>query len=249
MISFIFVIFLFFIHIIEFIIKKRNINKTIIDKTNNNVISYSSKYKKMTLIITIYKITIICMITQILIMSIRASIIHSCNNPQIYNINLNKINDFNRPTLEHIFPKSYMSKKSFNDLHNIFSCNGIINNHRSNYKYIDMTDDEFYNNKNDFKVINNTDNYYSSKLKLFIPENESKGIIARSIMYITYEYKYRYDRVISYSNLINWCIKYPPTKEEIYHNNIVFKRQFKRNQFIDLYHKKNYINYITKIFK
>lgn len=41
---------------IEFIIKNSDINKTIIDKTNNNVISYSFKYKKMTLLITIYKI-------------------------------------------------------------------------------------------------------------------------------------------------------------------------------------------------
>jgi len=227
--------------------KKRNINKTIIDKTNNNVISYSFKYKKMTYKLYLKKITL--MINMIFMMAIKSSIIHSLNNPQIYNINLNKINNLNRPTLEHIFPKCYMSKKSFNDLHNIFSCNGIINNHRSNYKYIDMTDDEYYDNKSDFKIINNTDNYYSSKLKLFIPENESKGIIARSIMYISYEYKYRYDKVISYSNLINWCLKYPPTKEEIYHNNIVFKRQFKRNQFIDLYYKKNYCNYITKIFK
>jgi len=182
-------------------------------------------------------------------MNIKNNIIHSSHNPQIYNINLNKINIYNRPTLEHIFPKCYMNKISFNDMHNIFSCNSFINNQRSNYKFIDINDNEYYNYKKLFININNTDNYYSPKLKLFIPEDSSKGIISRTIMYMSYEYKYKYDKIITYQNLINWSLDYPPSQQEIYHNNIVFKKQFKRNQFIDLYYKKNYYNYISKIFK
>jgi len=178
-----------------------------------------------------------------LLLSIRLSIIQP-NNPEIYNINKNFINN-NRLTLEHIFPKCYMNKKSYNDMHNIFKCNNEINNYRSNYKFSDF---DYINLKiNDFEKIYNTSNYISHKYKLFIPEKESKGIISRAIMYMTYEYKYKYNKIIDYDILINWCLNNPPTKEEIYHNDIVFMKQYKRNKFIDLYYKKNYKNYISKL--
>ena len=187
------------------------------------------------------------MLSLILMISIRSVLIQSVQNPQIYNTNLNKLYN-NQQTLEHVFPKCFMTKKTYNDMHNIFSCNKHINNIRSNYKYIDCKNKEYYDNINDFHNIKLTDNYYSPKLKLFIPEDDSKGIISRAIMYMTYEYKYKYDKIIDYNNLINWCIKYPPTKEEYLHNTIVFKKQYKRNQFIDLYYKKNYIKYISNLF-
>jgi len=185
------------------------------------------------------------MIRLLFIASIKNSIIHSYDNPKIYNINLKYI-DHSRPTLEHIFPRCYMNKKSHHDLHNIFSCNSIINNNRSNYKFIDNSE---INNYPSNTFININDNYLSHKYKVFVPENESKGIISRTIMYMSYTYKYRYDKIIDYENLINWCLMYPPTKEEINHNNIVFKKQYNRNKFIDLYQKKNYYKYILNLFK
>jgi endonuclease I len=177
-----------------------------------------------------------------LLLSIHSSIIFSSNNPEIYNLNSIKIDGHYRNTLEHIFPKCYMNKISYNDLHNIFKCNGNINNLRSNYKYTDN------NNITDLKRLYNTDNYISNKEKLFIPEKESRGIIARAIMYMSFEYKYKYSKIIDTDLLINWCLEYPPTKAEINHNNDVFKRQFKRNKFIDLYCKKNYKRYINNLF-
>lgn len=182
-----------------------------------------------------------------IILTIRSSIIFSSNNPEIYNLNsINIKSNYNpKPTLEHIFPKCYMDKISYNDMHNIFKCNGEINNLRSNYKY---TDFENINNHDDFKKIANTDNYIDNKRKLFIPEEPSRGIIARSIMYMSYEYKYRYSKVIDTNVLIDWCLNYPPEKTEINHNNIAFRKQFKKNKFIDLYCKKNYKNYIRNIF-
>lgn len=139
-----------------------------------------------------------------------------------------------------------MNKISYNDMHNIFRCNGEINNYRSNYKYSDFANiDNHYN----FIKIANTDNYIDVKRKLFIPEEESRGIIARAIMYMVYEYKYKYNKVIDNKILIDWCLKYPPSNKEINHNNIVFKKQFKRNKFIDLYCKKNYEKYINNLFK
>jgi len=182
-----------------------------------------------------------------LILTIRSSIIFSSNNPEIYNFNSIIIkSSYNpKPTLEHIFPKCYMNKISYNDMHNIFKCHGEINNLRSNYKY---TDFENENEHYDFRKIANTDNYINSKMKLFIPEEASRGIIARTIMYMSYEYKYKYSKVIDTDVLIDWCLSYPPTSQEINHNNVAFKKQYKRNKFIDLYCKKNYKHYIQNLF-
>ena len=163
--------------------------------------------------------------------------------PEIYNLNSVKIKE-GFMSLEHIFPKCYMNKKSYNDLHNIFKCNNLINNYRSNYKYTDET----LININDFTKLYNTDNYISSKLKLFVPEKESRGIIARSIMYISFEYNYKFNKVIDSDILIKWCLNYPPNEEEIQHNHIVFIKQYNKNKFIDSYNKKNYKNYILKLF-
>ena len=180
------------------------------------------------------------------LLSIR-NIINSVHNPEIYNINHHRIN--NSPlTLEHIFPKCYMNKKTYHDMHNLFKCNKELNNYRSNYKFSDFDNLNIEMNFNDFKKISETDNYVSTKHKIFIPEKESRGIISRAIMYMAFEYKYKYNKVINNDVLIEWCLKHPPTKEEIYHNNIVFMKQYKRNIFIDLYNKKNYKSYISKLF-
>jgi endonuclease I len=63
-----------------------------------------------------------------------------------------------------------------------------------------------------------------------------------------YEYKYDYKKVIDYKNLIEWCLDYPPTKEEIFHNNYIFQKQKTRNMFIDLYYKKKFKNLLIQYF-
>ena len=177
-----------------------------------------------------------------LITSLRSSVINH-NSPEIYNLNSLKIKE-GIMSLEHIFPKCYMNKNSFNDLHNIFKCNNLINNCRSNYKYTD----EKLLNLYEFKKLYNTDNYISSNYKLFIPEKESRGIIARAIMYMSFEYNYKINKVIDNNILINWCLDYPPNSQEIYHNHMAFMKQYKKNKFIELYYKKNYKSYIEKLF-
>lgn len=180
-----------------------------------------------------------------LINSFRSCILHH-NSPEIYNLNSLKFKE-GVMSLEHIFPKCYMNKRSFNDLHNIYKCNNLINNCRSNYKYMD---DDLINSLDlyEFKKVYETDNYISNKFKLFIPEKESRGIIARSIMYMSFEYDYKFNKIIDSDILIDWCLKYPPNKQEYYHNHIAFIKQYKKNRFIELYHKKNYKSYITKLF-
>ena len=155
--------------------------------------------------------------------------------PLIYSTSNSKL------SLEHIYPKCFMYKKHYNDLHNIFKCDSYINNMRSNYKYTeDLT--------NSFTRLCDSDNFVNTKEKLFIPDDNSKGLIARAIMHMSYQYKYDYKKIIDYDNLIKWCLEYPPTKEEIHHNNIIFQKQKTRNLFIDMYNKKKFKNLIYQYF-
>jgi endonuclease I len=182
------------------------------------------------------KNNIILFIMVNLAFTLKSLIIVGNTTPTIYSAVKNS-----RLSLEHIYPKCYMYKKHYNDAHNIFKCDAYINNMRSNYKFV-----EDYNNT--FVRLYNTDNFVNTKSKLFIPEDGSKGIIARSIMHMCYEYKYDYKKVIDYKNLIGWCLDYPPTKEEIHHNNYIFQHQKTRNMFIDLYHKKKFKNLLVQYF-
>jgi endonuclease I len=112
---------------------------------------------------------------------------------------------------------------------------------RSNYKYVNCHNETF-------NQLYESDNYVNTKLKLFCPEDASKGLIARAIMHMSYEYKYDYKKVIDHKNLIDWCLKYPPTKEEKRHNDLIFQKQKTRNMFIDLYEKKKFKNLIMHYF-
>jgi hypothetical protein len=115
----------------------------------------------------------------------------------------------------------------------------------STYKFIDETD--ILSDNNWIKLEKN--NYVNKKNGLFIPNNESKGIVSRAIMYMSYTHGYNYENIINYKNLIKWCITFPPTKEEHNHNNIAYECQKRRNHFIDLYNKENYYYLINNTFK
>ena len=160
----------------------------------------------------------------------------------VYNINLKKT----IYSLEHIYPISHMSYDAKIDMHNLFKTTKYLNNARSNYKFADYKEfilypnntwftinNDIMNNKNWICLENN--NYVNHKKKLFIPSNESKGIIARAILYTTFKYKFKLERVINLDTLISWYLKYPPTDKEKYHNNYVKKIQYTDNKFISSY--------------
>ena len=181
------------------------------------------------------------------IMTIRNIIIIS-NTPEIYNIcgkTINGHSNKNCLSLEHIFPKSFMknTNAAYNDLHNIYKCNNYINNLRSNYKFTDFDETPFK-----FTQLLNSDNYINTKEQLFIPEKESRGIIARSIMYMSYEYNLNFNKIIDKELLLDWCLRYPVSKYELHHSHLVFMKQYKKNRFIDMYNKKNYKKYIYNLF-
>jgi len=133
-------------------------------------------------------------------------------------------------SIEHIYPKCFLSKEHYYDFHNTFRACKSINNIRSNYMFSDT--------KNITWININYGNYISHKHKLFKPRDQDKGIIARAILYMSYKYKYKIfmDKHILY----NWCLKYEPSIKEQLHNLNGYKIQGNYNIFISKFYDKNY---------
>lgn len=82
-------------------------------------------------------------------------------------------------------------------------------------------------------------NYVNHKAKLFVPNNDSKGFIARAILYMCREYNYCHKKVIDTELLKKWFYNYSPSFAEKYHNEVIKRLQNKNNIFISNYNKKN----------
>ena len=72
-----------------------------------------------------------------------------------------------------------------------------------------------------------------SNRKIFIPPKESRGFIARSILYYKYQYRGNIKRIINEDTLYDWGMKYEVTKEEYQRNIDIYKFQENINPFID----------------
>lgn len=135
-------------------------------------------------------------------------------------------------SVEHIFPRSHLQKKDYNDMHNIIKTFNNLNVNRSNYKYTDdITED-----KNWIKLDYN--NYVNHKQKLFVPNQLSRGFISRAILYMCKEYDYSHNKIIDKHVLIKWFYDHPPKQCEKYHNEVIKKLQNKNNIFISSYNKR-----------
>ena len=174
-----------------------------------------------------------------------------------------KYKKYNSLTAEHIFPQSYTKnhKKAKYDMHNIFLTQSLLNSDRSNYKFSDINNnyiedvyllylldyDYFlqYNRIVEYDTFlknNNIYNYKINKKKIFIPNSNSKGLIARSIAYMDYTYKnVDINNVIEMELLIKWNYEHPPTAIEKKQNKIIQNYQGNMNIFIDNYKLIDYI--------
>jgi len=109
------------------------------------------------------------------------------------------------------------------------------NNNKILKKIIVKREKQYKNkiNKIKFNKIHNTQNYKNNKLKLFIPYEESRGAIARSLAYMKYTYpNLELDKVINSSTLIEWNCAYPPTNIERIQNEVIKNIQGNYNIFI-----------------
>lgn len=163
---------------------------------------------------------------------------------EIYNVS-----DKEKLTLEHVVPQSsYKETKKINlDMHNIIMIPSKLNIHRSNYKFHnDFTlcrksklldwDGELIKDKLIDIDYTNKISMKDSEKQIFVPRENLRGEIARSISYFIYKYpEYRtivFDNVIDIYTLLTWYYKYPVTDFEIYKSEIIEKIQGNRNPFV-----------------
>ena len=173
------------------------------------------------------------------------------NNMDIYGDNLHKKN------VEHIFPQMYFKnneKKNImkSDMHNLLLCSEKLNSHRQHFKFIDPSylHDISENELSSFNIINSESNHITdindlisqkhdvvmvnSKNKLFIPSQQSRGSISRSLAYFSTKYNFTEElpNVIDINTLINWNQKYPVNVDEYHKNIVIYKYHNVVNPFI-----------------
>ena len=126
---------------------------------------------------------------------------------------------------EHVWTQSKYPA-SASDNHNIFACEGQINNYRGNLPY-----DEggsvvtVFGHTTECKMISNTS---------FEPCDAAKGEIARAVMYGTVMYSYTMTEEIKSIELaLKWHLEHPNTERDIRRNNVVYGNQGNRNPFVD----------------
>ena len=126
---------------------------------------------------------------------------------------------------EHVWTQSaYPASKS--DNHNIFACEGQINNYRGNLPYdeggIVVT---VFGHTTGCKMVSSVS---------FEPCDEAKGEIARAVMYGTVMYSYTMTQEIKSIELaLKWHLEHPNTERDIRRNNVVYGNQGNRNPFVD----------------
>ena len=136
---------------------------------------------------------------------------------ELNNTKLNSYTKYNDLTAEHIFPQSFTKHylKANKDMHNIYLTNYYTNNLRSNKKFSQFVNENI-------------------STKVFIPCNYSRGLIARSLVYMKYTYpSLNLSSVIDYNIIILWNTLYPPNEFEFKKNNIIYTYQGNKNIFIE----------------
>ncbi len=146
--------------------------------------------------------------------------------------------------IEHIVPQSF-DKSVNSDLHMLFLSNNIINSFRNNYRFVDILnyDDIYFSyiyiRNNEIFVSNykKENDYYAAfnyKKRVFVPPNESKGIIARSLLYYQNKYKKNviFNKVISENLMYKWNDLYKVNEEEYLRNLQISEFQNNINPYI-----------------
>ena len=125
---------------------------------------------------------------------------------------------------EHVWTQSaYPASKT--DNHNIFACEGQINNERGNKPFAEGGDTVvIFGHTTGCKQTSST----------FEPCDEAKGEIARSVMYGTVMYSYTMTNEIDSIYLaLKWHLEHSITSRETKRNEVVYGLQGNRNPFVD----------------
>ncbi len=129
---------------------------------------------------------------------------------------------------EHIYTQTAFPN-SKTDNHNIFACEGQINNVRGNLKFGEVT----HNSSNQVTVHGHLTNNYQAG-SYFEPCDEAKGEVARAVLYTSLYYNYTISSIFSSEAVcLKWHAQFPVTEREIFRNNKVYTLQKNRNPFVD----------------
>ncbi len=130
---------------------------------------------------------------------------------------------------EHIYPQGRFPA-SDKDNHNIYACEGQINNYRGSLSFGEVA----HTSSNRQEVHGYLTDCYKSG-GLFEPCDEAKGEVARAVMYCAVYYGYS---ITSIFDDVETCLRWhyevdPVDNRDIYRNNIVHDLQGNRNPFVD----------------
>ena len=126
---------------------------------------------------------------------------------------------------EHVYPQGNFPN-SDKDNHNIFACEGQINNTRGNKSFAKV-------GGTPVSEFGHTTECYTNS-SYFEPCDAAKGEVARACMYCTIYYGYSLSQIFdSVETAIKWHAQFPVTDREIRRNNVVYGLQGNRNPFID----------------
>lgn len=157
---------------------------------------------------------------------------------QVYNVGYNYTGSTN-PNTEHTYAQSWFSStdssKKKADLHHLFPTNSVVNSSRGNYPLFTVANHAsatVYYNDTPWQSYRGQS---STGYTVFEPADESKGNIARALLY----FNTRYNDTLTQQNidmlpvLVQWHYQDPPDAWEIARNQGVFNFQTNRNPFVD----------------
>lgn len=161
---------------------------------------------------------------------------------EIYEIDPNLWKNYN---IEHIVPQSLYKKEPNikKDMHNLILYPKSLNSHRSNYKYVSdpkIYDESVILNKNGHKIsylkpIKKNISIKNNKMRIFHPNEQYKGQIARACMYFTRVYNWSdiiFRHVIDPYTILLWHHQYPVSDFEKKKNQIIFCHQGNENKYV-----------------
>ncbi len=157
---------------------------------------------------------------------------------QVYNVGYNYTGSSN-PNTEHTYAQSWFSSPETSvkkaDLHHLFPSNSVVNSSRGNYPLFTVANhasaNVYYSNTPWQSYRGSSSGGYT----VFEPADESKGDIARALLYFNTRY---YDTLTQQNvnmlpDLVQWHFADPPDAIEIARNNGIYTFQTNRNPFVD----------------
>ncbi|HPK83687.1 MAG TPA: endonuclease [Candidatus Syntrophosphaera sp.] len=145
----------------------------------------------------------------------------------------------NNPNTEHTYAQSWFSSNESSrkkaDLHHLFPSNSVVNSSRGNYPLFTVANHASANVYYNDTPWQSYRGQSSGGYTVFEPADESKGNIARALLY----FNTRYNDSLTQQNvnmtpvLVQWHFADPPDAAEISRNNGIYGFQTNRNPYVD----------------